>query len=231
MIVAGTRETRACDMAGRGNRIIEFGAVCLRLSSDSDPKAEVLLMMDRDNERWTIPTGRRMPKVLPRDIIQQTTWMMAKRLKGPVWKGALGQFSYLRAVGDGSHAMVQVRVHIVNVSKTQTRDPDRHRCEIQWVAPDQACEMVHEPALAALMAKVPDEVSRLLKRMVRSPTALDLLRAHRAIGAITSRSGLRDGVALNRQLRAARLFPSGGKDEPADFVPKATHEFRRERGP
>lgn len=144
------------------DHVAQYGAICLRLVPDSDRALEILLITSRDTGRWVIPKGWGTAKKKSYEIAKQEAWEEAG-VKGRVWKKALGSYHYEKRVEGGGAVQARVRVHLIMVSRIEEDFPEKGQRTLRLFAPDKAAEAVREPELKCLLAKVPDQVAKLLK--------------------------------------------------------------------
>ena len=154
---------RSGGRVSRPDVALQYGAICLRFSPGSDRAIEVLLITSRDTGRWVIPKGWGMAKKTSFEVAKQEAWEEAG-IRGRVWKKSIGSFEYGKVLHDGETVPAQVRVHLILVSRVEQHFPEEDERTLRWCSPLEAAQLVDEPDLKALFAKVPDEVAKLLRR-------------------------------------------------------------------
>jgi len=104
-----------------------------------------------------------MAKKTSFEVAKQEAWEEAG-IRGRVWKKSIGSFEYGKVLHDGETVPAQVRVHLILVSRVEQHFPEEDERTLRWCSPLEAAQLVDEPDLKALFAKVPDEVAKLLRR-------------------------------------------------------------------
>lgn len=158
-----SKKTRQSGRPGSSEVALQYGAICLRFSPGSDCAVEVLLITSRDTGRWVIPKGWSMAKKTSFEVAKEEAWQEAG-VRGRVWKKSVGAYEYGKVLDNGEIVQAQVRVHLILVSRTEERFPEKGQRTLRWCSPAEAAESVDETDLKRLFERVPDEVGKLLRR-------------------------------------------------------------------
>jgi 8-oxo-dGTP pyrophosphatase MutT (NUDIX family) len=157
------KKKRSGGRLSRPDVALQYGAICLRFSPESDRAIEVLLITSRDTGRWVIPKGWGIAKKTSSEVAKQEAWEEAG-IRGRVWKKSIGSFEYRKALQGGKTVPAQVCVHLILVSRVDQRYPEQGERTLRWCSPLEAAKLVDEPELKVLFTKVSNEVAKLLRR-------------------------------------------------------------------
>jgi 8-oxo-dGTP pyrophosphatase MutT (NUDIX family) len=136
----------------------QYGAIPIKLSRKGKPK--VLLLTSRGTRRWVIPKGWPIQKLSPADTAAREAYEEAG-IKGKILRGApIGRYRYRKA-DKAELGKITVQVFLMEVKRQLSEWPEQAERKCRWVRPDRAAEMVAEPELALLLARVPKMARRL----------------------------------------------------------------------
>ncbi|MGA0597661.1 NUDIX hydrolase [Enterovirga sp. CN4-39] len=128
---------------------VQYGALPFRTTEGS---LEILLATSRETKRWIIPKGWPMKGKSPHKTAEREAFEEAG-LKGKIQQRAIGSYRYEKKLKDGAFVECVVEVFPMKVSEQRRRWPEHAQRETKWLAPGEAAAAVHEPELAALIAK------------------------------------------------------------------------------
>ncbi|WP_018899541.1 NUDIX hydrolase [Rhizobium sp. 2MFCol3.1] len=127
----------------------QYGAICFRYVGMSS-KIEVLVISSRDTGRWIVPKGWPMKKKKPHEAAAVEAWEEAG-VKGSVRKDAVGRYTYLKFLDDGSVVPTIVDLFQIEVTVQQDEFKEKGQRRIAWVEPDEAARRVRELELKSLL--------------------------------------------------------------------------------
>lgn len=129
---------------------LQYAALPYRFSAEG--RLEVLLITTRRTRRWIIPKGSPIKGMTPNRAAQQEAFEEAG-VRGQMAAKAFGSFRYRKTLDDAPSVLCLVKVYPLQV-KTQLRYwPERRQRDIVWLEPGQACALVQDEGLRALIAK------------------------------------------------------------------------------
>lgn len=96
-------------------------------------------------------------------MAKEEAWQKSGREGSRLEKSA-GAYEYDEVLDKGEIVRAQVRVHLILVSRTEERFPEKGQRTLRWCSPAEAAEAIDETDLKRLFEKVPDEVGKLLRR-------------------------------------------------------------------
>lgn len=121
-----------------------------------DGQLEVLLVTSRDSGRWVIPKGYIDAGLNARQAAVQEAWEEAG-VRGEITSTIpLGFIPYLKILGDGEARAASIEVHTLLVKREEKKWPEYKERERKWLTPEEAASRVREPALAALLRRMPE---------------------------------------------------------------------------
>ncbi len=126
----------------------QFAALPWRQAGDA---VEVLLITSRETRRWVIPKGWPIKGLKSRDTAGQEAFEEAG-VTGTVAKKAMGQFHYDKRLRSGRLQQVRVQVFPLQVLDEHSDWPEQGQRDKRWMGLEEACLLVDEPELQALMA-------------------------------------------------------------------------------
>ncbi len=132
-------------------RRLQVAALCYK--QDSDAK-EVLLITSRDTGRWIIPKGWPMNGKNADEAALQEAWEEAGVRKGTVTGDALGYYNYDKELKTGLPVAVETLVFPVKVTELRDDFPEAGERTRKWVSPEDAANMVQEPALQDMLREL-----------------------------------------------------------------------------
>lgn len=119
---------------------------------------EILLITSRETGRWVIPKGWPMAGHSAAESAAQEAYEEAG-VRGRLAAEPLGHYDYRKRLRGGGRKPFRVEVFALEVSEILDLWPEAHQRRRQWVSPQEAAELVHEPQLAALMLAFAGEQS------------------------------------------------------------------------
>lgn len=125
----------------------QYGALCYRHPVGG--RLEVLLITSRDTGRWVIPKGWPIKGLTAAQSAAREAFEEAG-VTGTVLPDPLGFYRYAKSESSG--ATIEVGVFPMAVAALMPVFPEAGERRIEWFAPQDAAELVHEPDLAGLIA-------------------------------------------------------------------------------
>jgi 8-oxo-dGTP pyrophosphatase MutT (NUDIX family) len=124
---------------------------------------EILLLTSRETRRWVIPKGWPMKGLSPHGAAACEAIEEAG-VFGRVSKKSIGEFQYIKRLKNGAPLQCTVGVFPLKVAKQLTHWPEQKERTAHWFAPAEACELVEEPDLGALILAFSDAHARSLEK-------------------------------------------------------------------
>lgn len=110
----------------------------------------VLLVTSRDTGRWVIPKGWPMKNRKPHRAATLEAFEEAGVI-GRAEKRPIGTYEYDKRLADGSKLLCKVAVFPLAVKALASEWPEAGERERRWFEPQQAANLVDEPALAQIL--------------------------------------------------------------------------------
>ncbi len=132
----------------RRPRRLQVAALCYKQTSETK---EVLLITSRGTGRWIIPKGWPMNGKDASEAALQEAWEEAGVRKGTVTGEALGYYNYDKELKTGLPVPVETLVFPVKVKELRDDFPEADERTRKWVSPEDAANMVQEPALQDML--------------------------------------------------------------------------------
>jgi 8-oxo-dGTP pyrophosphatase MutT (NUDIX family) len=114
---------------------------------------EILLITSRETKRWVIPKGWPMPDHSEAESAAQEAYEEAG-IRGRMAERPMGHYGYNKRMRGGGKRRFRVDVFALEVTEILDLWPEAHERRRQWVSPQEAAELVHEPQLAALILQL-----------------------------------------------------------------------------
>lgn len=127
---------------------LQVAALCIRRRGN---RKEVLLVTSRGTGRWILPKGWPIDGMDAGEAALQEAWEEAGVRKGAVTGRAIGSYTYDKTLKAGWSIEIDTLVYPVKVEDMAEDFPEAHQRQRRWVAPRDAANMVHEPALQSLL--------------------------------------------------------------------------------
>lgn len=131
----------------RPNRV-QSAALCFRKSKRGK---EVLLITSRERGRWILPKGWPINGLDGAGTAAQEAWEEAGVKPLKVNKKSVGQFHYDKVLDNGASAPVEANVYSIEVDKLAETYPEVEERTRNWMAPNEAADLVEEPGLKAIL--------------------------------------------------------------------------------
>ena len=112
--------------------------------------AEVLLLTSRDTGRWIIPKGWLEKNLLEHMVAEHEAFEEAG-LRGRIGLDPIGQYSYVKRMGDRADISCEVSVYPLEVQFQYLDWPERAQRSFSWFSPEDAASRVKEDELAVLL--------------------------------------------------------------------------------
>ena len=111
---------------------------------------EILLITSRETGRWVVPKGWPMRGHSEAESAAQEAYEEAG-IRGRIAEQPMGYYDYNKRLRGGGKKPFRVDVFSLEVTEILDLWPEAHQRRRQWVSPEQAATLVHEPQLAALI--------------------------------------------------------------------------------
>lgn len=128
---------------------LQVAALCYR-SRDGQPK-EVLLVTSRGTGRWIIPKGWPIKGLDGGQAALREAWEEAGVSKARLEGGAIGSYTYDKALDEGWSMQIETLVYPVAVEDMRDEFPEACQRRRKWVDPAEAANMVREPELQSIL--------------------------------------------------------------------------------
>lgn len=159
---AGKPETLLQQLAQTPERLFgkgfgqQYGALCFRYK-EGRSQIEILLVTSRGSRRWVIPKGWPMKGKKPYQAAATEAWEEAG-VRGRVKKEAVGRYTYLKELNDGSVHPCIVELFQIEVTEVNRNYKERGQRNLDWVSPSEAARRVREIELKSLLVSfTPDQ--------------------------------------------------------------------------
>ncbi len=105
----------------------------------------VCLVTAKSGLRWVVPKGKIEPGQTARDAAQAEAWEEAGLL-GAASASSIGMYSYTKFQNE-----YEVAVFLLHVTTIRNKWPEHRHRERQWVTPQAAANLIHEPQLRQIL--------------------------------------------------------------------------------
>lgn len=113
---------------------------------------KVCLITSRETGRWIIPKGWPQRGLRPDKLAAREAFEEAG-LRGQTARDAIGSFSYVKVMDDGSKAECDVTVYPMLVEQQAKTWPEQSERKVNWVKLKKAIRMVDDEGLSKLLRK------------------------------------------------------------------------------
>jgi 8-oxo-dGTP pyrophosphatase MutT (NUDIX family) len=127
--------------------IVQAGAIVI---SDRRGKRKILLVSNKEGDRWLFPKGSVKKKEMPEEAALREVEEEAG-VRGEV-------LAYVGATEDKSNGNV-IRVDYFLVRATRIGEPEDDR-QVRWGSPEKACDLLSDPALRKLLERAIPEIMK-----------------------------------------------------------------------
>ena len=124
------------------------------IRSGADGALEVLLLTSRETKRWVIPKGWPMKGKKPWEAAAIEALEEAG-IEGKPSKTSLGRYTYFKRQ-EAHFEVCDVDVYALSFTKQRASWREQGQREAKWCGLEQACELVEEPGLKALLLDLID---------------------------------------------------------------------------
>lgn len=134
----------------------QYGVIPYRLAKH---RVEIMLITSRNTRRWVVPKGWPIGRTRPRTVARIEA-LEEGGLEGIVSRQSAGFFHYLKRLKTGAVVLCRVEVFTFAVRrqrKTWLESGERDR---RWFGVERAIELVREPELKELIARVARDLAR-----------------------------------------------------------------------
>lgn len=130
----------------------QYAAICYRADQESN-RHLALMITARGSGRWVIPKGGLMKDKDPRQVAAREAFEEAG-IKGKVSKEAIGSYSCMKRLDDGTNAPCIVEVFALEVDVIAETFKEHGQRQVLWVPLAEAGRLVEEPELRGLFVKL-----------------------------------------------------------------------------
>ncbi|WP_425099955.1 NUDIX hydrolase [Tropicibacter sp. S64] len=134
---------------------------------DKDGNLRILMVTSRETKRWVMPKGWEMDGKKPWRAAEIEALEEAGAV-GRISREAIGTYTYLKRLDDGSALPCEVRVYPMIVQKLKRDWKERKERKRHWFTPRSAASKVQEAELSELLLT-------LCKKPKKDPTIRALL--------------------------------------------------------
>jgi 8-oxo-dGTP pyrophosphatase MutT (NUDIX family) len=115
---------------------------------------EILIVTTRQSSRWIVPKGWPIKRLTPSKSAAREAFEEAG-VRGKIGARSLGMFRYRKLAGErnGAEPDYEVRLFPLLVRRQSATWPEFGQRDVQWVDPEKAMTLVHEPELKAIIEK------------------------------------------------------------------------------
>jgi len=139
----------------------QYAALCHR--RDPVEGYQVLLITSRGTKRWVIPKGGPMKGKSRSQVAEREAWEEAG-VKGKASKKPIGRYSYVKRLDNGQAAPCLVEVFTLKVESTAEAFKEHGQRQLAWVQLADVGQLVEEPELRGLFAKLNDRLMKTTKQ-------------------------------------------------------------------
>ncbi|MBE1284145.1 MAG: NUDIX domain-containing protein [Rhodobacteraceae bacterium] len=129
-------------------RRVQVAALCYRKTGTD---LDVLMVTSRDTGRWIIPKGWPIPGKDGAQSALQEAWEEAGVTAGALQDDPIGTYDYVKRHNDRPDEPIETYVFKVEVDDLAADYPEAGSRKRQWMKPDEAANLVHEPQLKDLL--------------------------------------------------------------------------------
>lgn len=131
--------------------VLQSAALPYRRSPDGS--AEVLLVATTSGHRWGIPkgaiaVGHSFASSAAKEAFEEAG------IEGEVAPSAIGHYRAVKRTPNGGHALIEVWVHLMRVTRALADWPEKGRRDIRWCPAATAASLVDEPLVADLCRRL-----------------------------------------------------------------------------
>ncbi|KIC14819.1 NUDIX hydrolase [Leisingera sp. ANG-Vp] len=137
-------------MLKRPNRL-QVAALCYRTGASGK---EVLMVTSRGTGRWIIPKGWPIEGKDGPDTALQEAWEEAGVKKASISKRPIGEYNYVKRHDNGADEPVTTLIFAAEVEQLLDDYPEATERTRQWMDPEQAATLVHEPQLQDVLRQL-----------------------------------------------------------------------------
>jgi len=132
--------------AARFQPLLQSGVLAFRRFDDGE--IAVLLVRKPRSKNWGIPKGNAEPQLSLAENAAKEAFEEAG-VRGRVDSHAVGKYRAVKRK-HGLKLVIEVCVHLLEVTETAKKWPEKGEREIKWCSPQEAAILLHEPLLAEL---------------------------------------------------------------------------------
>lgn len=134
----------------RPNRL-QVAALCYRTGASGK---EVLMITSRGTGRWIIPKGWPVEGKDGRASALQEAWEEAGVRNARISDQPIGEYNYIKRRSKGADEPVTTLIFAAEVELLADDYPESSERNRQWMRPEQAATLVHEPQLQDVLRRL-----------------------------------------------------------------------------
>ncbi|AHD00214.1 NUDIX hydrolase [Leisingera methylohalidivorans] len=137
-------------MLKRPNRL-QVAALCYRTGADGK---EVLMITSRGTGRWILPKGWPVDGKDGPDSALQEAWEEAGVSAARISEKPIGEYNYTKYHDNGTEEPVTTLIFSAEVEQLTDDYPESAERNRQWMRPEEAATLVHEPQLQDVLRQL-----------------------------------------------------------------------------
>lgn len=134
----------------RPNRL-QVAALCYR---SGETGKEVLMITSRGTGRWILPKGWPIDGKNGPDSALQEAWEEAGVRKAQISDRPIGEYNYMKRHDNGTDEPVTTLIFAAEVEELHDSYPEAAERNRQWMPPQEAATLVHEPQLQDVLRQL-----------------------------------------------------------------------------
>jgi 8-oxo-dGTP pyrophosphatase MutT (NUDIX family) len=134
----------------RPNRL-QVAALCYR---SGEAGKEVLMITSRGTGRWILPKGWPIDGKNGPDSALQEAWEEAGVRRAQISERPIGEYNYMKRHDNGTDEPVTTLIFAAEVQELDDSYPEASERNRQWMPPQEAATLVHEPQLQDVLRQL-----------------------------------------------------------------------------
>ncbi|MCB4455323.1 NUDIX hydrolase [Leisingera sp. McT4-56] len=130
---------------------VQVAALCYRMGADGK---EVLMITSRGTGRWILPKGWPVEGKDGPDSALQEAWEEAGVKSARITPQPIGEYHFTKRHDNGTEEPVTTLIFEAEVEQLEDDYPESAERTRQWMKPEQAAGLVHEPQLQAVLRRL-----------------------------------------------------------------------------
>ncbi|MFL6304176.1 MAG: NUDIX hydrolase [Candidatus Sulfotelmatobacter sp.] len=133
-----------------------------------DGQIQIMLITTRDTGRWIVPKGWPIRGLMPRQVAAREAREEAGVSGTVVGKKPIAKYTYSKRIEDEGSLDCEVSVFLLRVNRQKKTWKEQGQRKLGWFAPVEASALLTEPALSAVVLKIPNLLKAKRRNMARS---------------------------------------------------------------